>query len=61
MTAQELADRQKELTNGYVQSQSATKKLQKEVEELHQVQVQLEEEKGLRNRRIEGSTGRAAA
>ena len=40
-----LVDQQKELTKGYVQSQSAVEKLQKEVEELHQVKVQLPEEK----------------
>ena len=42
---QELVDRQKELTNGYLQSLSIVEKLQKEAEELHQVMVQLVEEK----------------
>ena len=45
VAAQELVNRQKELTDGYVQSQSAAEKLQKETEELHQVRVQLVEEK----------------
>ena len=45
MNTQELVDRQKELTNGYIQSQCVSKKLQKEAEEIHHVKVQLEEEK----------------
>ena len=35
----ELEDRQKELTEGCVQSERKTEKLQKEAEELHQVRV----------------------
>ena len=45
VSTQELEDRLIEMTDGYVQSQSATKKLQKEVEEMHQVRVHLVEEK----------------
>ena len=45
VAAQELADRQKELTDGYVQSQSVAEKMQKEVEELHQFMVHLVEAK----------------
>ena len=35
VAAQELVDRKKELSDGYVQSQSIVEKLQKEAEELH--------------------------
>ena len=45
VSALELADQQKGLTDGYVQSHSAAEKLQKEAEELHQVRVQLVKEK----------------
>ena len=41
----ELVKWQKELTEGYVQSQSIADKLQKQENELHQVLVQLTEEK----------------
>ena len=45
VAGQELADRHKELSNGYVQSQDKTNKLQEEVDELWQVKGQLMEEK----------------
>ena len=45
VVAQELVEMHKELTDGYVQSQSATEKLQIEAKELHQVRVQQVEEK----------------
>ena len=43
--ALELVARQKDLVEGYVQSRNTTQKVQKEAEELHQVRMQLTEEK----------------
>ena len=42
---QELADRKKELSDGYVQSQNTTKKLQEEAEELLKIKEHMGEEK----------------
>ena len=41
----ELEEQQKELNEGYFQSQSIAEKLQKQADKLHQVRVQLAEEK----------------
>ena len=42
---QELVDKKNELSDGYVQSQNATKKLQEEAKELWKIKEQLGEEK----------------